>query len=93
MVVGFTLNCPCDCAVADPLNAIVRLGFEAFEEIATLPLKLPADSGAKFTLNETLCPGVNVMGMLTPEIVKPVPLAAISLQPREKHVIDSEPIA
>ena len=77
MVVGFTLNWPCDCAVADPLNPIVRLGFEAFDVIATLPLKLPADSGAKFTLNEAVCPGVKVMGVLTPETLKPVPLAAI----------------
>ena len=77
IVAGFKLNCPCDCGVANPLNAIVRLGFEAFDVIATLPLKLPADSGAKFTLNEALCPGVKVMGVLTPETVKPVPLAAI----------------
>ena len=77
MVVGLTLNWPCDCAVADPLKPIVRLGFEAFDVIATLPLKLPADSGAKFTLNEVLCPGVKVIGVPTPEMLKPVPLAAI----------------
>ena len=46
----------------------------AFEAIATLPLKLPEDCGAKLTLKDALCPGVRVRGVLNPEIVKPVPV-------------------
>jgi hypothetical protein len=44
------------------------------EVIVTLPLELPADVGAKVTLNEVLCPGVKVTGVVIPEIVKPVPV-------------------
>ena len=39
----------------------------------TLPLALPAEVGAKVTLNEVLWPGVNVTGVLMPEMLKPVP--------------------
>ena len=46
---------------------------EALEVIETLPLKLPADCGAKVTLKDVLCPGVKVTGVLNPEILKPVP--------------------
>ena len=60
--------------VADPLSEIVRFGFEAFDEIATLPLKLPADFGAKVTVRDALCPGVKVRGVLRPEMLKPVPV-------------------
>jgi len=42
----------------------------------TLPLKLPVDGGVKVTLNEVLCPGVNVSGVLIPDMLNPVPLAA-----------------
>ena len=59
--------------MADPLKAMLRLGLEAFEAIATLPLKFPDDAGAKVTLNDVLCPGVKVSGVLNPEMLKPVP--------------------
>jgi hypothetical protein len=51
------------------------LGLEAFELMATLPLKLPADCGAKVTLKDALCPGVKVTGRLSPVRLKPVPVA------------------
>jgi hypothetical protein len=50
-----------------------RLELEAFEAIATLPLKVPDDVGAKLTLKDVLCPGARVIGALNPEILKPVP--------------------
>jgi hypothetical protein len=70
---GVTLRVAALCAVADPLKGIVRLGFEAFEAIATLPVKLPADCGAKVTLKDALCPGVKVKGVEIPEMLHPAP--------------------
>jgi hypothetical protein len=52
---------------------MLKVGFEAFEAIATLPLALPADCGAKVTLKDALCPGASVTGVLNPEMLKPVP--------------------
>jgi hypothetical protein len=54
---------------------MVRFGLEAVELIATLPLKLPEDCGAKVTLKDALCPGVKVTGVVSPEMLKPVPVA------------------
>jgi hypothetical protein len=72
---GLTLSVPWLCEIAEPLSVSLRVGLEAFEVIETLPLKLPADCGAKVTLKDVLCPGVNVKGVLIPEILKPVPAA------------------
>jgi hypothetical protein len=58
-----------------PLSDMVRLGLEASDVMETLPLKLPVDGGVKVTLNEALCPGVNVSGVLIPDMLNPVPLA------------------
>jgi hypothetical protein len=60
----------------DPLSVTLRVGFEALEVIATLPLTLPEDCGAKVTLKEALCPGVKVTGGVIPETLNPIPLAA-----------------
>jgi hypothetical protein len=38
----------------EPLNDKLRVGLEAFEVTVTLPLKLPADFGAKVTLKDAL---------------------------------------
>jgi hypothetical protein len=72
-LVGFAVNVPAVTAV--PLSPTPSDGFEAFEVTATLPLALPADAGAKVTLNEVLCPGVRVTGVVIPEMLKPVPEA------------------
>jgi hypothetical protein len=60
--------------IADPLSVTLRFGSDAFDAIATLPLKLPADCGAKVTLKDALCPGVKVMFVPNPEMLKPAPL-------------------
>jgi hypothetical protein len=60
---------------AVPLNATVRLAFEAFEVMEILPLKLFADGGVKVTLNDALCPGVNVRGVVIPDRLNPLPLS------------------
>jgi len=64
---------PVLCVIADPLSVTLSAGFDAFEAIATLPLKLPADWGVKVTLKDALCPGVKVTGVVIPEMLKPVP--------------------
>jgi hypothetical protein len=60
---------------AVPLKGIERLGFEALEATVTVPLNVPAEVGANFTVNVVLCPGVNVTGGVTPEMLNPVPAA------------------
>jgi len=52
---------------------MLRAGSVASESIMTLPLALPADVGAKVTLNEVVWPGVKVSGVVMPEMLKPVP--------------------
>ncbi len=51
--VGFALSCP---AVADPVpdRAMLNVGFEASEVTVTLPVALPDDVGANFTLKLVL---------------------------------------
>jgi hypothetical protein len=61
---------------AVPLSAATKLGFDAFEVIDILPLKLPADEGVSVTLNDALCPGVSVKGVVMPDKLNPVPLTA-----------------
>jgi len=61
---------------AVPLNGICKLGFEASDVTVTVPLKLPAEAGAKVTVNVVLCPGPNTTGGVIPEMLNPVPDAA-----------------
>jgi hypothetical protein len=63
---------------AVPLKGIDKLGFDAFEVIVTAPGNVPADVGANVTVNVVLCPGVNVAGGVIPEMLNPVPDAAIA---------------
>lgn len=73
MGTGVAVSCP---AEADPVPArgIVSVGLDPFEVTVTLPLALPADSGAKVTLKVALCPAVSVAGVEMPLNVNPVPL-------------------
>jgi hypothetical protein len=73
-VVGLTLRLPAAAAVPVRLKASVRFGFDAFDVMATLPLKLLAKGGVKVILNDALCPGVSVRGAEIPDMLKPVPL-------------------
>jgi hypothetical protein len=59
---------------AVPLKGIDRLGFEAFDVIVVVPGNVPADVGAKVTVNVVLCPAVNVNGIVIPLRLNPVPL-------------------
>lgn len=46
---GLELSCP-GVAVPVPDRGMVNVGFEAFEVTATVPLALPVDVGANFTV-------------------------------------------
>jgi hypothetical protein len=72
-VVGLTLSCP-TAAVAVPDNGMVRVGFDAFDVIVTVPLKVPAVVGVNVTVNVVLAPAVSVTGVVIPLRLKPVPL-------------------
>jgi hypothetical protein len=73
-VTGFALNAPGDTPV--PLSGTVRLVFEAFEVMLTLPLAAPlAVGGAKSTVKDVLCPAASVIGLKGTLKLKPVPLA------------------
>jgi hypothetical protein len=52
-VLGVTFSCP-TAAVPVPDRGMVRVGVEAFEVMATVPLAVPADCGAKATENVVL---------------------------------------
>jgi hypothetical protein len=72
-----TLNVLWVVVTPDPVNGTFRFGLEASETTEILPLKLPVDGAVNVTLNDALCPGDSVIGADIPEILKPVPLAAI----------------
>ena len=71
-LVGFSANVPGVTPVPD--RDIVRVGFEAFEVIVTVPLALPAVCGANVTENVVLWDGFNVSGVVMPLSENPVPL-------------------
>ena len=58
---------------AVPVKGIAKLGFEAFEVTVAVPLALLGEVGENVTVNDVLCPGVNVTGGVKPEMLKPVP--------------------
>jgi hypothetical protein len=54
---------------------MLKLGFEPFEVMLTLPLAAPLAVGLKSTVNEVLWPAVNVKGKDRPFRLNPLPLA------------------
>lgn len=72
-VAGLTLSCP-TAAVPVPERGTLRVEFDAFEVIVTLPLASPAAVGANVTLKVVLAPAVNVTGVVMPLRLNPVPL-------------------
>jgi len=73
-LVGFDPSTPAATPVPD--NGTDKVGFVAFEVMVTLPLALPAATGAKVTLKVALCPAASVAGVEIPLKEKPVPLVA-----------------
>jgi hypothetical protein len=54
---------------------MLKLGFEPFEVMLTLPLAEPLVVGEKSTVNDVLWPAVNVKGKDRPLKLNPAPLA------------------
>ena len=71
--VGLELSCP---AVAAPVpdREMVSVGFEALDVSVTVPLAVPVEVGANFTVKVVLCPAPRVSEELMPLRVNPVPL-------------------
>ncbi|MGC1385728.1 MAG: hypothetical protein WA823_18275 [Candidatus Acidiferrales bacterium] len=74
----FTLGVPSvSCgwpAVPVPLNAMVSGEPTALLATVMLPFAAPAEVGANFTPNVTLCPAVNVCGVERPVVLKAAPV-------------------
>lgn len=58
-----------------PERGTVKLESEPVEVMLTLPLTAPVAVGANRTVNEVLCPAVNVRGKVSPLKLNPLPLA------------------
>ena len=72
-LVGFAIKSPCVTAV--PESGMLKVGFEPFEVMLTLPLAAPLVVGANSTVNDVLWPAVNVKGRASPLKLNPAPLA------------------
>jgi hypothetical protein len=55
---------------------MAKLGFEAFDVTVTVPLNVVTLVGVKVTVNDVLCPGVKVTGVVIPETLNPSPDSA-----------------
>ena len=55
---------------------MAKLGFEAFDVTVTVPLNEVTLVGGKVTVNDVLCPGVKVTGVVIPETPNPAPDSA-----------------
>jgi hypothetical protein len=73
-LVGFDPREPAAMPVPD--SGTESVGLEPFEVMVTLPLALPAETGANVTLKVALCPAVSVAGVEIPLTEKPDPLLA-----------------
>ena len=84
-LVGLAVSVPCVTPV--PESAMLKLGFEAFEVMLTLPLAAPLVVGEKSTVNDLLWPAVKVKGKDRPLKLNPLPLAVaaeiVRLEPPE----------
>lgn len=69
---GLAVNAPG--AMPDPESGKLKLEFEALDVIATLPVTLPDDCGAKVTKKLTACPAESVVGTLSPLRLNPDPV-------------------
>jgi hypothetical protein len=73
---GTAVSVPPGAATDVPLKGIDKLEFDAFELTVSVPVNVVTVVGAKVTVNDVLCPAVNVTGVVIPEVVNPVPDAA-----------------
>ena len=73
-LVGFAPSAPAARPV--PESGIARVGLDAFEVIAMLPVAAPVVVGVKVTLKVVLCPADRIRGAVIPLTVNPVPAIA-----------------
>jgi hypothetical protein len=73
-LVGFAVNVPWVTPL--PESGMVKFESAAVEVMLTPPLAPPPAVGENVTVNDVLCPAVNVKGKANPLILNPVPLAA-----------------
>ena len=71
---GLLVSCPG--ATPVPESGIVSVGFAPLELTVTLPLEEPVACGAKDTVKLVLWPAANVVGVVSPLRLNPVPLTA-----------------
>src|ERR1041385_6297537 len=71
-LVGFDPSAPA--AMPVPVNGIFRVGFDAFDVMATLPLTAPAAVGLNSTMKVALWPAARVTGALIPLTLNPDPV-------------------
>ena len=57
-----------------PESGMVRVGLDAFEVMAMLPLALPVAGGANETVKLALWPAVRVTGAVIPVKLNPLPV-------------------
>src|SRR5262249_54699716 len=72
-VAGFGLRVPGG-KTPVPVSATAKLGFDPFEVIERLPLKLPADEGVNVKVKVVLRPAFRVRGRVRPLRLKPGPV-------------------
>ncbi|MFZ0734079.1 MAG: hypothetical protein WAM79_17285 [Candidatus Sulfotelmatobacter sp.] len=72
---GLELSCP-GVAVPMPDREMVSVGFDPFEVTVAVPLALPVEPGANWTVKVVLWPAPRVNEELMPLRVNPVPLIA-----------------
>jgi hypothetical protein len=60
-------------AVPVPLRLIVAVAGEALSLTVTVPVSAPAAVGSNSTVSVAVAPGFSVTGVLTPDLLKPVP--------------------
>ena len=70
---GLAVSIPCVTPV--PESGMLKLGFEPFEVMLTLPLAAPLAVGENSTVNDVLWPAVKVKGKDRPLKLNPLPLA------------------
>lgn len=90
-LIGFAASVPGATPVPD--SGMVKLGFDPFEVMLTLPLAAPLAVGEKSTENEVVWPAVKVTGKDSPLKLNPVPLALAARMVRvDPPVLVSVPV-
>jgi len=72
-LVGATVSSATAADVAVALRPMATEGLLALLVIETVPVSVPAETGLYVTVTFAVCPGANVAGAVSPEVLIPVP--------------------